>query len=83
MSILSVNQYSLEEPDPNLQGLRQEGLVEPENLSSWSFDEIAARLRRAGYDRGPFMTTLFARRLASLGSFVGSKGVEGCERVLR
>ena len=82
LSILSVNQYSLEKTYSHIEGLRQEGLVEPENLKSWTREQIALRLRRAGFDRGFFMTDLFADRLASLGSFVSSRGIEGCEIVL-
>ena|ERR1700730_14344453 len=83
VAILSVNRYSLEKTYLSIAGLRREGIVEPHKLRSWGTEEIAARLIRAGYDRGRFMTTLFAQRLASLGCFVESHGLESCERVLR
>lgn len=82
VAILSVNHYSLEKTYLTIAGLRREGIVEPHNLRSWGTEEIAARLIRAGYDRGSFMTTLFAQRLASLGRFLESHGLESCELVL-
>jgi hypothetical protein len=50
---------------------------------AWTPEEIGIRLRRGGYDRGDFMTNLFANRLASLGAFIKSTGVKECERILR
>src|SRR6266849_1635961 len=83
LSILSVNQYSLEKTYACLAGLRSEGLLEPATLISCSPEEIAARLKRGGCYRGVFMTTLFAHRLSSLGYFLEVKGIEACESVLR
>ena len=40
------------------------------------------RLRAAGYDRGHFMTKLFAERLAALGKLVKSKGIDECQRIV-
>lgn len=83
LSILSVNQYSLEKTYACLEGLRREGLFEPETLISCSPEEIVARLKRGGCYRGVFMTTLFAHRLSSLGYFLEGKGIGVCEDVLR
>lgn len=75
VSILSVNQYPLEKTYASLPALRSEGLCAPENLGRWDVEEIIARLKKAGLDRGPFMTSLFAVRLASLGVAVSTIGV--------
>lgn len=83
LAILAVNQYSLEKTYLAVEALRGEGLFRPENLVNWSPEEIETRLRRGQCDRGDFMTRLFARRLASLGEFLKSAGVEECGRVLR
>jgi hypothetical protein len=82
LAILSVNQYSLEKTYLAVETLRREGLFKPQNLAQWTSKEIGARLRNGGYDRGGFMTWLFADRLESLGKFVDSVGVEACEKVL-
>ena len=83
LAILSVNNYSLEKTYSAVQTLHREGLFSPENLVRWTFKEIETRLRRGGYNRGDYMTALFAKRIASLGKFVGSVGVKECERILR
>lgn len=83
LSILAVNQYSLERTYRAASGLRSQGLFQPEKLADWSPEEIARRLRCGDCDRGDFMTGLFARRLFSLGQFVQSAGVSEVERVLR
>lgn len=83
LAILSVNKYSLEKTFLVVETLRGEGLFQPENLVRWTPEEIGVCLKRGGYDRGDFMTRLFADRLASLGMFVKSTGVKECERVLR
>jgi hypothetical protein len=82
LAILSVNQYSLEKTYLAVETLRREGLFDPQNLARWTSKEIGTRLRNGGYDRGGFMTWLFADRLESLGKFVESMGVEECEKVL-
>jgi hypothetical protein len=82
VSILSVNNWSLESAYAGLPGLQSGGLCSPENLVKWDVEEIVAGLKNAGFDRGPFMTTLFARRLASLGVAVGTMGVEDFSRSL-
>src|SRR5271166_1563251 len=83
LAILSVNRYSLEKTYSAVETLRREGLFYPHNLMQWTSEEIGIRLKRGGYNRGEFMTNLFANRLASLGLFIKSTGVEECERILR
>jgi hypothetical protein len=82
VAILAVNQYTLEKTYQLLDGLRTQGLVDPENLRRWTTDEIELRLKRSGCDRGEFMTHLFAVRLSHLGMAVGGLGVELCVQIL-
>ncbi len=82
VAILSVNSYPLERTYQHVGGLREQGLCQPQRLATWELGEIAKRLGRAGYARGPVMTDIFSRRLAALGQFVVDRGVEACEDVL-
>jgi hypothetical protein len=83
VSILSVNQYSLERTYGALESLRCAGLFDPANLVKWEADEFVRRLKAAGCDRGEFMTSLFAVRLASLGHFLSQTGIEKVAKILR
>jgi len=82
ISILSVNRYSIERTYRSIDGLRKEGLFDPRRLMNWDESEIGERLRSAGYDRGPFMTSLFALRLSNLGALIESKDVDICTNVI-
>jgi len=82
VSILSVNQYSLERTYQSLEGLREQGLSDPHRLMHWGQAEIADRLKAAGCDRGPFMTNLFALRLCNLGMLIERRGLETCMRII-
>ena len=82
VSILAVNQYSLEKTYPLLEGLRKGGLTYPNNLAAWNPDEITARLRESGCNRGAFMTGLFALRLCSVGVAAKARGIEEFTRIL-
>ena len=55
-AILSVNNHPLERTFHYFEGLRREGLFDPAALPTLDEEEIARRLGRAGYDRGPTMT---------------------------
>jgi hypothetical protein len=70
ISILSVNQYSLERTYDLLQGLHKQNITDPVSLAYWEPQKIEMRLRAGGYDRGSFMTRLFAERLSALGAFI-------------
>jgi len=82
VSILSVNNYSLEQAYRLLPGLREQGLSYPSNLIRWDLSEIGKRLVAAGYDRGSFMTNQFALRLSALGVMIESKGQEDFVRII-
>ena len=82
VSILSVNNYSLEKTYCCINGLREQGLFSPENLIRWNPGEIGSRLKSAGYDRGRFMTGLFAQRLTALGMLIASTGPEVCTKII-
>jgi hypothetical protein len=82
VSILSVNQYSLERTYQALEGLREQGLSDPHQLMRWGQAEIVDRLKVAGCDRGPFMTNLFALRLCNLGILIERRGLETCLKII-
>ena len=82
ISMLSVNQYSLERTYESIAGLREQGLFNPQTLTQWEQAEIVASLKSAGCDRGPFMTNLFALHLANLGALIQSKGLDACTKVI-
>jgi len=82
ISILSVNQYKLQSTYSKVSSLRLVGIFAPQNLKTWTSEEIKNRLISGDCDRGSFMTHLFAERLSSLGELVRKRGVSECERVL-
>jgi hypothetical protein len=76
VSILAVNTYSLEQAYRCVDGLRQRGLFDPSKLGAWDQPEIVRQLKLAGYERGEYMTNLFALRLMALGVYVSQNGIE-------
>jgi|ERR1039458_7073655 endonuclease III-like uncharacterized protein len=82
ISLLSVNQYSLEHTYRSLDGLREQGLFDPKNLVRWDQDQVADRLKSAGCNRGQFMTNLFALRLCNLGVLLETKGIDASTRII-
>jgi hypothetical protein len=82
VSLLAVNQYSIEKTYAIVGDLRECGLVSPQNLGAWEIDRIVSCLKLAGCDRGAFMTPLFAVRLASLGKVVVERGSSVCAEIL-
>lgn len=82
VSILSVNQYTLSYTYKSLDSLKAVGMFEPENLMNWNIDEIEAKLKEGGCDRGGFMTHLFAERLSAVGNLLREQGVSNCEAIL-
>jgi len=82
VAVLSVNQYSLERTYLAIDGLRRERIAAPANLARWHPQEFEERLRAAGYDRGAFMTGLFAKRLYALGALIRDRGANACRKVI-
>jgi len=82
VSVLSVNNRSVESTYAHISSLRKQGLFEPRNLARWDHDTISKRLQDGGYDRGSFMTDLFAERLANLGKHVEEVGTVACLKVI-
>jgi len=76
ISVLAVNQYSLEKTYACKEGLQTQELTTPATLLELAPAEIERRLKAGGCDRGAFMTNLFAKRLAALGAHVRSVGIE-------
>lgn len=75
VSILSVNNYSLDKAYTHVPALKSEGLSCPENLTKWDAGSIAQRLEGAGLQRGSFMANLYAQRLSSLGAAIKRVGI--------
>ena len=82
VSILAVNNRSLEKTYALLPLLRKAGIVDPANLTRWDVEEVVARLKTAGLDWGSYMTRLFARRFVSLGEVTKSNGIATCGNIL-
>jgi len=82
VALLSVNNHSLEKTYVYIQELKSAGLCSPGNLSRLEMDDIVKRLEGAGFNRGAFMTRLYAKRLWSLGAAVSKIGVERFTRVI-
>jgi hypothetical protein len=82
VAIVSVNNRSLEKTYSRIEEMRREGLFEPDNVARWTAAEVELRLRRAGLDRGRFMTNLFAERLSSVGKYLKTVGIARCQEIL-
>ncbi|MFZ1084396.1 MAG: hypothetical protein WAN35_05490 [Terracidiphilus sp.] len=82
VSILAVNQYSLEKTYACKEGLQAQVLTAPATLLELAPAEIERRLKAGGCDRGAFMTNLFAKRLAALGAHVRAVGIEQSTSIL-
>lgn len=82
VSLLSVNNCSVENTYRHISSLREQGLFKPKNLSRWDQGTLVERLKAGGYDRGTFMTNLFALRLANLAQHVEQIGFDACLKVI-
>jgi hypothetical protein len=82
VSILSVNNFSVERAYALVDGLRNNGLIDPSMLVGLDSEEVLRRLKLAGFDRGEYMNNLFAFRLAGLGAFIGKNGVEAATEMI-
>jgi hypothetical protein len=80
MAMLAVNRFSLDKVFALFEALDAGHLFDPESLVRWDCGEIARELKRAGYDRGPVLTTILAERLWSLRAL--GKDVTVSERIL-
>ncbi len=83
VSMLAANRFPLDRAYGLLKQLRSEELTNPDALSRSTPPELYAKLISAGYDRGEFLTYLFAERLTSLGTFAKTHGIAECEKVMR
>ena len=66
MAMLSVNNYALAKTFECFEGLSANAVFEPSNYTKWDGPEIARRLVKSGYDRGPVLTEMLGERLSSL-----------------
>ena len=74
ISLLSVNNYPLERSWGLRDGLRRAGLCDPTHVASLSEEELGSRLKRAGYDRGDFLSGLVASRLSTVAHYLTDIG---------
>src|SRR5216683_2135457 len=82
VAVLSVNNYPLEKTWKIRAGLEKEGLFDPKTVAVLPLEKLFERLRRAGYDRGEFLTGLLASRLQSAGEFLVAYGIDSATRAL-
>jgi len=82
LAVLSVNSYPLEKAWEMRLAIEKAGLFNPATLASLGEEDIAERLRQAGYDRGRFLTDLIASRLQSVGRYLMGYGLERVTRTL-
>ena len=82
VSLLSVNNRSVGSTYAHIASLRKQGLFEPKNLARWDQGTLFERLQAGGYDRGEFMTNLFALRLAHLGQHIEQIGSDSFLKVI-
>src|SRR3989442_146181 len=82
VALLAVNSYPIERVRGIQAALEKVGLFDLTKLGSFTEAEIAERLRKAGYDRGAFLTDLIASRLQNVGQYLGTLDVESAMRVL-
>ena len=75
-AFLAVNSWSVERVCALRPGLVKEQLSQPSVVRSLSLEEIQARLTRAGYARGDYMTALLSVRLFALAEALNSIGIE-------
>jgi hypothetical protein len=75
-AILAVNRWTPERAFTVTQQFNAVGLVDPADVSRMEVGEIAERLRRAGYQRGDFMSHLMAARIASAARALTDGGLE-------
>jgi hypothetical protein len=65
-AMLSVNNYPLVKTFECFESLSANGVFDPSNYITWNGSEIARRLVKSGYDRGPVLTEMLGERLSSL-----------------
>lgn len=81
ISILSVNNVSIDKTYSSIEAMRKEGLFTPSNLSKWSIEDIGNNLKKAGYDRGG-VNYILAERLSTLGKQISLQGQNEFEKAL-
>src|SRR5438552_1264993 len=82
IALLSVNGYRVEKTRPLQHALEQAGLFDLKAVGNLREDEVADRLRVAGYNRGEFLTRLMAARLVALSQYLCSLGWKAARELL-
>ncbi len=70
IGLLSVNSYPLERTWGLREDLGRAGLCDPTHVASLDEEELVSRLKRAGYDRGDFLSGLVASRLSAVANYL-------------
>lgn len=78
LSILSVNNFSIEKAFNLAPALRKQGLLDPRKLVGYDRNTLFKRLNAGGYARGDYVTGLLTDRLTALGEYIRQQGVEPC-----
>jgi endonuclease III-like uncharacterized protein len=81
ISILSVNNVSIDKTYSHIESMRKEGIFDPLKLSKLSIEDIGNNLKKAGYDRGG-VNYIIAERLLDLGKKILSEGQDNFEKNL-
>ena len=81
-AVLAVQNYSLEKAWGLLSALRDAGLLEPDAVAALSVERLAARLAKAGYDRGR-LTEMMAGRFKSLMVAVANGDLDDLDGAVR
>lgn len=82
VALLSVNSYPIEMTLADREALGKAGLLDIGHVASLEEAEITHRLRRAGYDRGEFLTELIGSRLSSVSKYLVQIGIEKSHKIL-
>lgn len=73
ISLLSVNNVSIEETYSHIESMRKEDIFEPLKLEKLSIEEIGNNLKKAGYNRGG-VNYILAERLLDLSKKINLQG---------
>lgn len=79
VATLAVGGFSLDRVRVLESGLRDRGLLDPENLATWGPERVTRQLYEAGYRRG-LLTGMYAERLVAIGEFAAA-GPAGDQRM--
>lgn len=83
VAVLAVGGYPLQRAWDLLPNLQREGLTDSRAIGRSDEAEVVRRLARAGYDRGPTVTTSMAKRIMALHAAIVAGIVAESSRLAR